>query len=120
MTRAQRLERWADLLEPSANRLSPLPRIEDMSEDERRQVRGNSYPMAVAFADPVFRELGLKSDRLGDAMEFFALNARDVHALMCECMGPAAGIPHRLRHHAKRAEHPGLWRRFLLATGLAA
>ena len=76
--------------------------------------------MTIAFADPVFRELGLKSDRLGDAMEFFGLDTGQMHALMCECMGAAAGIPHRLRRQAMTSEAPGMWRRLLVAASYAS
>jgi hypothetical protein len=86
MTRRERLERWAEVLErnPEAA-LQTLGEIEWQAEAARPLMRANNSPLTVAFNDPVLRGAGLKSDRLGDAMEFFELNAREVHEALCSC-----------------------------------
>src|SRR5690606_335509 len=64
--------------------------------------------LTIAFSDPVLREEGLKSDRLGDTMEFFGLNDNDAHRLLCDCRyyGAMTGerVAERLRRHAQRQE----------------
>ena len=109
MTRSERIERWAKLLEEHEGRISPLPGIEYMPEAERRQLTGPYYPMTVAFADPVFRALGLKSDKLGDAMDFFELSLEDAHQLMCECVSTGSMIAGRLHGYAETGRYPGFW-----------
>ncbi len=109
MSRTERLERWARLLEEYEGRIVPLPGIEYMTPERRRELTGPSYPMTVAFADPVFRSMGLPSDRLGDSLDFFGLTEDDAHHLMCECVSTGAMIPHRLRHYARTGRHAGFW-----------
>jgi hypothetical protein len=109
MTRSERIERWATLLEEYDGRISPLPGIEYMPDAERRELAGPYYPMTVAFADPVFRALGLKGDRLSDAMDFFEMTVDDVHELMCECVSTGTMIAGRLHSYAKTGRYPGFW-----------
>ena len=85
MSRAERLERWATLLEHHAGKITALTRIEYLPPAERLQARADSSPLAIAFKDPVLREEGLAGDRLGDAMEFFELTDRQAHRLFCDC-----------------------------------
>jgi hypothetical protein len=101
MTRAERIERWATLLDEHDGRIVPLPGIEYMREEERRQVSGPNYPMTVAFADPVFRALGLQSEKLGDALNFFEISDDEAHHLMCECVSTGEMIAGRLHRYAK-------------------
>lgn len=109
MDKAERLRRWADLLEKHEDRIVPLPGIEYMTPEARHNLTGDHYPMTVAFADPVFRSLGLKSNRLGDTMEFFDITDEDAHNLMCECVNTGASIAARLRHYARTGVSGGLW-----------
>ena len=103
MTRRQRLERWAEVLEQEPTReLKSLEEIEWKTKAERRDLRADGSPLTVAFEDPVLRAEGLASDRLGDAMEFFGLSLHDAHLALCSCVhgrtmqaGVAAG---RVRH----------------------
>jgi hypothetical protein len=86
MDRSARLTRWADILEEEPRRLlRSLAEMEFVSKAERPFMRADESALTVAFQDPLFRELGLKSDRLGDAMEFFDLSEHDAHVLLCSC-----------------------------------
>ena len=88
LTRRERLERWADLLdrEPS-RRLKTLHEIELQPRSKRDEMRADGgSPLSVAYADPVLRTEGLASDKLGDAITFFELSDGQVHRLLCSCM----------------------------------
>jgi hypothetical protein len=87
LTRRERLERWAEVLErePDA-RLRSLGEIEFHPREERPLMRADDSPLTVAYADPVLRAAGLRSDTLGDAMLFFDLSERQAHRLLCSCM----------------------------------
>ena len=87
MSRCDRLERWAECLEREPQRqLRSLEGIEYGPEAQRREVRENNSPLSVAFADPVLREEGLKSDKLGDALDFFEMSQSEAHRALCSCM----------------------------------
>jgi len=86
MTKIERLERWADVLERQpARRLATLHGTEFGTWAQRRVMRADNSPLTVAFEDPVLREEGLKSDRLGDAIEFFGLSEEEAHRIFCYC-----------------------------------
>ncbi|WEX07645.1 hypothetical protein [Chelativorans sp. AA-79] len=108
MSRRQRIERWAELLDQHEGALNALRRVEYLSPDERRAYRGANTPLTVAFSDPMLREEGLKSDRLGDTMDFFDMSDHDAHLLLCDCRyhGSMTGpvVARRLRQHADRKE----------------
>jgi|SRR3954467_9322774 hypothetical protein len=109
LTRRQRLERWADILDRNPGKLNALTRIEYMKPTERPQARVDNSPLEVAFKDPMLREDGLTGDRLGDAMAFFELSDRQAHRLFCDChysgSMTGAGLAMRLRRIAQ-----GGWR----------
>jgi hypothetical protein len=87
MSRCDRLERWAECLEREPQRqLRSLDGIEYGPEAQRREARENNSPLSVAFADPVLREEGLKSDKLGDALDFFEMSHSEAHRALCSCM----------------------------------
>jgi hypothetical protein len=87
MSRTDRLERWAELLEREPQRpLRSLDGIEYGPEEQRRAARENNSPLSVAFADPVLREEGLKSDKLGDSLDFFEMSHSEAHRVLCSCM----------------------------------
>jgi hypothetical protein len=86
LTRSERLNRWADRLDArSGSLLRALEDVEYVNPGVRRQMRKDESPLAVAFADPELRADGLKSDRLGDAMDYFGLSERQAHWLLCDC-----------------------------------
>jgi hypothetical protein len=87
MSRRERLERWAEVLEREPMRLlKSLEEIEWRSSAERLDIRADGSPLTVAFEDPVLRAEGLASDRLGDASAFFGLSHPDQHFVLCSCV----------------------------------
>jgi hypothetical protein len=86
LTREQRLERWIEALEAHPTRLlRPLYEIEYSPLDERRECRADNSPLSVAYEDPVLRAQGLRSDRLGDCMDFFGMTEGQMHYAFCSC-----------------------------------
>ena len=105
MSRKERLQRWADLLERIPGKLNALTRIEYLPAAERLEARADNSPLEIAFRDPVLREEGLTGDRLGEAMRFFDLSDRQAHRLFCDChysgTMTGTGLSARLRTIAK-------------------
>ena len=86
LSRRERLERWAELLEREPGRRLPaLHGIEYGTLRERAAYRADGSPLSVAYADPVLRAAGLKGDTIGDASEFFGLSFGQLHRLACVC-----------------------------------
>ncbi|MEJ1160917.1 hypothetical protein [Prosthecomicrobium sp. N25] len=85
LTRRERLERWADLLEHHDGAVRPLSRVEFVPADERKTLRGDDTPLAIAFSDPVLRAAGMPSDRYGDGKGFFELSENEAHHILCNC-----------------------------------
>ena len=87
LSRQERLERWAEILERDPQRrLRSLEEIELIPRALKQDHRVDGSPLTVAFEDPVLRAEGLRSDKLGDAVEFFELSERQAHRLLCSCM----------------------------------
>ncbi|WP_293858613.1 hypothetical protein [uncultured Alsobacter sp.] len=107
MTRRQRLERWAELLEQDPERrLRSLGEIELKAPSERPLMRAPDSPIAVAFADPMLRAEGLAGDRLGDAMTFFEISEDDAHRLMCSCMNGWSMASGKVGKSVRRIANP--------------
>jgi hypothetical protein len=86
MTRNQRIERWAELLEQHPERrLAAFIGTEYLHHEERGSVRGEGSAIAVAFEDPVLRASGLKDDTYGEAKRFFGLSDWQLHDIVCDC-----------------------------------
>jgi hypothetical protein len=122
LTRQERLERWAEVLEREPHRiLKSLGEIEFTPKPERRMLRADNSPLTVAYEDSVLRADGLKSDRLGDAMEFFDLSERQAHRLLCSCMNgwsmEAGSSARRIHRLAQPRSTASLW---LMGLGAAA
>lgn len=83
--RRDRLERFASLLEAHRDPICLFNQLEYISRSALRLLRSDSSPLAIAFADPVLRSQGLRSDSYGDAVEFFDLTSREAHHLLCDC-----------------------------------
>ena len=109
MSKRQRLERWAEVLELAPQRhLRSLYKTEYTSRRRRYALRQENSPLTVAFQDPVLRGEGLQSDRYGDALKFFKLSDGDLHHIVCYChhgptMAPRA-VAARVRSAAGRTE----------------
>lgn len=125
LSRRQRLERWAKLLEQQPERrLSTIEGTEFGTRRERAAKRADNSPLTVAFEDPVLRAEGLQGDRVGDAIEFFNLSEGELHRLVCYChyglMIAPGTVASRLRIMARRAEASTLPPRRMIVGGLSA
>jgi hypothetical protein len=86
LSRTERLERWAELLEQDpSRRLSTLPQTENQPVRARATMRADGSPISVAFEDPVLRAAGLENDSYGEAKRFFELTDRQLHRTICYC-----------------------------------
>jgi hypothetical protein len=86
MTRAERLTRWAELLERDPDRrLASLPGTEYQPPARRDTMRSSGSPITVAFEDPGLRREGLKDDTYGEAKRFFELTDWQLHDIVCYC-----------------------------------
>jgi hypothetical protein len=85
MTRGERLERWAVVLDQHHGPMMPFIRIESYSWPERKNLRGDDTPVALAFRDPMLRADGLAGDTFGDACNYFELSNGQAHRLLCDC-----------------------------------
>lgn len=86
MSRDERLERWAVLLDHvSDNRLSTLRETEYQTETTRNSMRADNTPISTAFSDPILRAAGLESDTYGAAKRFFEISDSQLHDAICYC-----------------------------------
>lgn len=123
MTRRERLERWAELLERDPNRrLRSLGEIETRTRAERLEMRAPDSPLTVAFEDPMLRAAGLKSDKLGDAISFFELSEGQSHRLLCSCMNGWTMSAGKVARSVNRISAPakGLWLATAATFGVVA
>ena len=116
MSKRQRLERWAEVLERAPQRyLRSLFETEYMWPRRRYALREDNSPLTVAFRDPVLRAEGLQSDRYGDVLKFFELSNGELHDIVCYChhgatMSPKA-VARRVRAAAVQTERKSFARR---------
>jgi hypothetical protein len=102
MSRRERLDRWAELLERDPHRLlSTLHGTEYRSTLERAVMRGDGSPISVAFDDPVLRAAGLENDSYGEAKRFFELTDNQLHRLVCHCHFGATFSAANAAHHVR-------------------
>ena len=128
MSRRERLERWAELLEQQPDRdLNSLYETEYQDRRVRDALRCDGSPISVAFEDPLLRAAGLKDDSYGQARRFFDISDWDLHRVVCSCYygsAVSAGTAARsVRAIVSEKANPGLvgWVRGQLARmGLAA
>jgi hypothetical protein len=118
LTRRERLERWAQLLDRDPlRRLHSLGEIEFQPVQSRHLLRTDDSPLTVAFSDPLLRSQGLASDRLGDATAFFGLSENDAHRILCSCLNgrmmDSGTTARRIRSVASQRD------RTMLAAGIA-
>lgn len=125
LAKHERLERWAMLLAREPERqLASVEEIEYGTVRQQQAKRADNSALSVAFADPVLREQGLESDRVGDAARFFELSHWEMHQLVCSChygrTMSAGTAALRVRAMAKRAEPRTMPRAGLIAAGVSA
>lgn len=115
MSRSERLERWAELLERNPDRrLSTLPQTEYQPVRARVAMRGDGSPISVAFEDPVLRAAGLENDNYGEAKRFFELTDRQLHEIICYChFGATVTAATAARHirAVRTGRQPGMFAR---------
>jgi len=116
--RVARLQRFASLLEAYDAEVSLFTRVEYMDNHEANSLRSDRSPLAVAFADPMLRMQGLKSDVYKDATEFFDLTAHEAHHLLCDChyltRKPSSSlVAARVRSLARRSKVAVFWKEFV-------
>ena len=86
MSRSERLERWAWLLERSPERrLSTLHQTEYQPAHAREVMRAEGSPISVAFEEGLLRDAGMRSDSYGEAKRFFELTDAELHDVICYC-----------------------------------
>lgn len=86
MSRVERLERWAQLLERNPERrLSTLHQTEYQPESARAVMRNDDTAISVAYADDILRDAGMKNDSYGEAKRFFELTDEQLHEVICYC-----------------------------------
>jgi len=124
MSRRERLERWASILERDETRLlRPLLGVEFLPKQERVLLRRDHSPLAVACEDVVLRDEGLVGDRLGEALTFFRLSDGEAHYVLCDChyhgglMMTPATVAKRIRSIASRLTLRELWQ-FVCRTAI--
>lgn len=117
LSRRERLERWVDLLERDPKRrLRSLGEIEFTPEEKRLELRSDNSPLTVAFEDSILRADGLKSDKLGDGMDFFGLSERSAHRLLCSCMNGWSMEAGSAAKKVRRLANPDYRNVFLLTS----
>lgn len=116
LTRSERLERWAMLLEREPDRrLRTFSGTEYEPARARDVLQSAGSSISVAYEDPILRAAGLQNDTYGEAKRFFELSDHQLHAIVCYChFGPsvtAAVTARCVRAVAERAQRRGLFAR---------
>ncbi|HMB10685.1 hypothetical protein [Saliniramus sp.] len=113
LTRRERLERWAALLERRPNtEFAPFPEDYEAPFDARSRLRYQASPIEIANADPLLRAQGLAGDGLGDAIAFFGLSGDDALYVLDNARLDGQSLARRLRAIAAKRD------RTMLAAGL--
>ena len=104
MSRTQRLERWAELLEKSpARALTTLSGTEYLPLNTRHALRSDGSPITVAFDDPLLRAEGMENDTYGEAKRFFQMKDRHLHEIVCDCHAGSIMPASRAARHVRAA-----------------
>jgi hypothetical protein len=112
MTRSERLERWAELLEENPGRcLGTLSETEYQPASLRDTARTSGSAITVAFEDPILRAQGLTDDTYGEAQRFFELDDWQLHQVVCSCHSGATVFAGRAARYVRKAaeDRPGLF-----------
>jgi hypothetical protein len=110
LSRRERLDRWAELLERDPDRLlKTLDEIEWKPKAERRLMRADGSALTVAYSDPILRADGLASDRFGDAVRFFQISEYDAHIVLCSCHGGESIRAEEAARRVRGIRSPSLW-----------
>lgn len=110
LSKRERLDRWAELLEREPDRLlTTLDEIEWKPKVVRLAMRADNSALTVAFNDPVLRTAGLLSDRFGDAVNFFQISEHDAHIVLCSCHGGQSMRSEEAARRVRGIRSPSLW-----------
>ncbi len=113
LTRRERLERWARIVENHDGAdFAPLLDADDMELDARCRLRYPNSPLEMAYADPLLRMQGLASDNLGDGIAFFGLSEDDALYLLEDPRMDGPALAKRIRSIAAKRD------RTMLAAGI--
>jgi hypothetical protein len=85
MTRTERLERWANVLDQMGGTVATLHETEHKLPEVRAAMRMNSSAIAAAYRDPILRGAGLRGDTYGEALRFFEIDDKQLHDVICYC-----------------------------------
>ena len=86
LSRAERIERWAELLERQPERrITTLHGTEWQPVAKRAEMRCDDSALTVAFADAVLKAAGLRDDTYGEAKRFFEVSDWELHEVVCDC-----------------------------------
>ena len=106
MSRDDKLERWASLIEASSNRIFLFHGLEYQSQYELDRLAHPGSAFALAAGDPVLKEAGLNTDTVGAAMRFFELSKDDIHAFSCYCGGNISNATMAARIRGLKSSQP--------------
>ena len=110
LSKRERLDRWAELLEREPDRLlGTLDEIEWKPKAVRLAMRADNSALTIAFNDPVLRTAGLLSDRFGDAVNFFQISEHDAHIVLCSCHGGQFMRAEEAARRVRGIRSPSLW-----------
>jgi hypothetical protein len=90
MSRADKIERWASLVERHSSGLQLYSNLERTTQSWRDNCLihdTDCTAFALAVNDPVLREAGLVERTLGACQRFFELSLADLHEFSCDCGG---------------------------------
>jgi hypothetical protein len=113
LSRAERLERWTELLEQNPERLlTTLHETEFKPAAVRAVMRCDNSAISVAFSDPLLRSAGLKNDTYGEAKRFFELSDGQLHRIVCFChFGMTASASSTARYIRAKHLNKGIFAR---------
>lgn len=110
LSKRERLDRWVELLDREPDRiLTTLDEIEWKPRAQRLALRADGSALTVAYADPILREAGLRSDAFGDAVDFFQISEHDAHIVLCSCHGGESMRADEAARRVRGIRSPSLW-----------
>lgn len=113
MTRKEKLLRWAGLIKASKFKPRMGHLLEYQAQCYLDIYTWRHSPMSIAFADPVFREVGLENDTVGGTIRFFELSKEDLHTFSCNCGGAISARVMAKRIRALAGPTPSLTQRII-------
>lgn len=108
MSRAEKLQRWADIVRNTRQRFYIFHLLERYTPQQLQEARCDASAFAAAYKDPILKDAGLKGDSAADAMKFFELSQDELHEFSCNCSGDLsnAEMAKRIEGIAARSAGP--------------